>query len=73
MIINFTFLQNSDGTRVKEVCLASLDTCTDDNAGCNGTVCDCNEDFIWNGTVCSKEYSFKLKIQMYMYNQFSSF
>jgi hypothetical protein len=32
--------------------LSSHDTCIDDNAGCNGTVCVCDEDHFWNGTIC---------------------
>lgn len=44
----------SDGTRVTEPCTNTLDTCVDDNAGCNGTVCDCNAYFTWNGTICGR-------------------
>ena len=44
----------SDGTRVGDSCTTSLDTCIDDNAGCNGTVCDCLPGFTYNGSICSK-------------------
>mgnify|MGYP001575875583 CR=1 FL=1 len=42
----------SDGTRVTEACTTVLNTCTDCHAFCNGTVCDCEEGFYWNGTHC---------------------
>ncbi|XP_053406285.1 neurogenic locus notch homolog protein 1-like [Mercenaria mercenaria] len=44
------------GTRVTEACTTALDTCIDDDAGCNGTVCDCLEDFVWNGSICIGNY-----------------
>ncbi|XP_060560578.1 fibropellin-1-like [Ruditapes philippinarum] len=40
------------GTRVGEACTTVTDTCTDDNAECNGTVCTCVTGFIWNGSLC---------------------
>lgn len=51
-----------DGTRVTDSCTTVTDTCIDDNAGCNGTVCDCLPDFAWNGSICSKVFfSFTVK------------
>lgn len=41
-----------DGTRVGDRCTNVVDTCIDDNAGCNGTVCVCDAGFTWNGTLC---------------------
>lgn len=43
-----------DGTRVTERCLQRLDTCVDNWAVCNGTVCVCVEGFTWTGTICGK-------------------
>ncbi|XP_060553466.1 neurogenic locus notch homolog protein 1-like, partial [Ruditapes philippinarum] len=41
------------GTHVGDSCTTSLNTCIDDNAGCNGTICDCLPGFTFNGTICS--------------------
>ena len=43
------------GRLVGEDCITDLDTCIDDNAGCNGTTCVCNEGFTWNGFICGNE------------------
>ena len=48
------YLVVSDGTKVTESCLSILDTCTDDFAACNGTVCDCIEGYTYNGSICGK-------------------
>ncbi|XP_060551066.1 transmembrane cell adhesion receptor mua-3-like isoform X2 [Ruditapes philippinarum] len=40
------------GTRVTERCPGGLNTCTDCNAYCNGTVCICFDGFYWNGSRC---------------------
>lgn len=43
-----------DGTRVTEKCTTVLDTCIDNYANCNGSICDCIHDFTWNGSFCGK-------------------
>ncbi|XP_053405040.1 neurogenic locus notch homolog protein 1-like [Mercenaria mercenaria] len=40
------------GTRIGERCTTIVNTCIDNNAVCNGTICDCKPDFVWNGTRC---------------------
>lgn len=47
-----------DGTHVTEPCTSNPDTCTDSNANCNGTVCDCISGFAWNGSLCGNIYIF---------------
>lgn len=41
-----------DGTRVTDRCTNAADTCIDCHASCNGTVCDCDDGYSWNGTHC---------------------
>ena len=43
------------GRFVGNDCTTNRDTCTDDNAGCNGTICDCNDGFLWDGMICGNE------------------
>ena len=40
------------GTRVTEICSTVVNTCVDDNAECNGTICNCLPKYVWNGTHC---------------------
>ncbi|XP_060567783.1 cell death abnormality protein 1-like [Ruditapes philippinarum] len=40
------------GRRVTEKCTTALNTCIDCHASCNGTVCDCDDGYYWNGTLC---------------------
>lgn len=44
-----------DGTHVTDPCTTVIDTCVDNYAECNGTICDCISGFIWNGTICGKD------------------
>ena len=57
------FFLLSVGTRIGESCTTSVDTCVDDKAVCNGTVCDCMQGFQSNGSICGKQY-YNLIIKM---------
>ena len=46
----FTLL--TDGTDVGDPCTTDLDTCIDNYAHCNGTICDCMPGYAWNGSLC---------------------
>ena len=50
VILNYV----TDGTHVGDKCTQFIDTCIDDYAVCNGTVCGCLSGYQWNGTRCSK-------------------
>jgi hypothetical protein len=50
-----------DGTDIGDACRPNLDTCIDDNAECNGTVCDCKAGFNHNGTICGKSFEIQNK------------
>ena len=52
MVNNLSFIIILDGTRVTEDCTNTVNTCVDDNAECNGTVCTCLSGYIWNGSIC---------------------
>jgi hypothetical protein len=54
------------GTHVTDICSSVVDTCIDDHAECNGTICNCIDMFKWNGTQCGKYFDyFKLSRLLY--------
>ena len=50
--VEYLFFFYIDGTIVGQTCTSGLDTCAQNNARCNGTICDCVEGFTYNGTAC---------------------